>query len=394
MLSKPLSRGGICWIRASRGVTGRWAHSQAAATSYIKVNKWNQAVAEGEKIVGTPNSLMSMRALMSEDFTNMAVHFKKLIGSDHPVLKTAKRLLYHGKNNMQVRGLLVLLLSRAAGPGSDVSTQDLDANTGILNSQRKLAELVEMMHSAQCIHRSVVNVPVNVAAEPDPQVRSILYQLEYGNKISILGGDYLLAKSSTGLASLRIPKIVELMSQSIIDFTQAEFLDQQDSQGRILPTADSITQECWEAKWKLGAGSLLGNGCECAILAANHSTDLQQAARGIGEHTALAIQAHDEAKLFSEDGGLGPGALFSLGSAPVLFHLQHNPELLQYINQFSQDLSQVDYKRVMESVLSGPGLPETKELCTSHVAKALDLLRLFPDNDGRQAYENMLKSLL
>ena len=24
-------------------------------------------------------------------------------GSDHPVLKTAKRLLYHGKNNMQVQ---------------------------------------------------------------------------------------------------------------------------------------------------------------------------------------------------------------------------------------------------------------------------------------------------
>jgi hypothetical protein len=25
------------------------------------------------------------------------------LGSDHPVLKTAKRLLYHGKNNMQVQ---------------------------------------------------------------------------------------------------------------------------------------------------------------------------------------------------------------------------------------------------------------------------------------------------
>ena len=34
----------------------------------------------------------------------------------------------------------------------------------------QLAELVEMMHSAQNIHRSVVNVPVNVAAEPDPEV--------------------------------------------------------------------------------------------------------------------------------------------------------------------------------------------------------------------------------
>ena len=35
------------------------------------------------------------------------------------------------------------------------------------------------------------------------QVRSNLAQLEYGNKISILSGDYLLANACTGLASLR-----------------------------------------------------------------------------------------------------------------------------------------------------------------------------------------------
>ena len=37
----------------------------------------------------------------------------------------------------------------------------------------------------------------------------------------------------------------------------------------------------------------------------------------------------------------GPGAMFSLGSAPVLFHLQQDEDLMQYINQHSEDLSQV-----------------------------------------------------
>ena len=61
-------------------------------------------------------------------------------------------------------------------------------------------------------------------------VRSVLLQLEYGNKISILGGDYLLANASTGLAALRIPKIVEIVSIAIAEFTQSEFLGQQDPQ--------------------------------------------------------------------------------------------------------------------------------------------------------------------
>ena len=38
----------------------------------------------------------------SQNFLNaFQVHLRKLIGSDHPVLRTAKRLIYHGKNKMQ-----------------------------------------------------------------------------------------------------------------------------------------------------------------------------------------------------------------------------------------------------------------------------------------------------
>jgi len=367
----------------------RLSHSIPA--SHIKVNKWNRAVSSAEKLVGYPTSYMSLRALMNDDVTTMAVHFRKLIGSDHPVLKTAKRLLYHGKNNMQVRGVLILLLCRAAG---SLSTDDFDPNTGVLNDQRRLSEIIEMIHSAQSIHQSVVNVPVNISKESDVELRSVLHQLEYGNKISILSGDYLLANACTGLAAFRIPKIVELVSQAIIEFTQAEFLGKQDPQGKVVPTQDTLDQTCWEERWKLGSGSLLGAGCESAMLLALQPENLQLAAKNLGSHTALAIQAYDEMRMFSSEGTIGSGGQFSLCSAPVLFHLQEDTALVDYINQFEHDLLQVDYKKVFDAVVSGEGLNKTKELSNVHVHESLELLREFPDNDGRQAFENLLLSLL
>ena len=41
--------------------------------------------------------------------------------------------------------------------------------------------------TSQSIHQSVVNLPVNIAEEDDEELRTMLAQLEYGNKISILG---------------------------------------------------------------------------------------------------------------------------------------------------------------------------------------------------------------
>merc|ERR1719225_642515 len=196
------------------GDQARGVHSLPA--SFTKRNSWNKAVSEAEKLVGYPTSLLSVRALLDNDFANIAVHLRKLIGSDHPVLRIAKRLIYHGKNKMQVRGLMVLLLSGAVGAGN--SSEVIDPGTGVLETQRKLAEIVEMIHTAQSIHQSVVNLPVNVGEEEDEELRTMLSQLEYGNKISILSGDYLLANACVSLAGLRVTKIVEIVSIAIAEF--------------------------------------------------------------------------------------------------------------------------------------------------------------------------------
>ena len=77
-------------------------------------HEWNRAVASAENLVGFPTSAIQLRSLLTDDVTSMSGHLRKLMGSDHPILRTLKRLVHHGgKTNVQIRGLMVLLLSRA-----------------------------------------------------------------------------------------------------------------------------------------------------------------------------------------------------------------------------------------------------------------------------------------
>lgn len=367
----------------------RAVHSLPA--SFTKKNSWNRSVSEAEKLVGYPTSLMSVRALMEDDFANVAVHMRKLIGSEHPVLHTIKRLVYMGKNKMQLRGLLMLLVSRAAG---HTTGTEVDPSTGVTDKQRKLAEFIEMIHTGEAIHQSVVNLPVNIADEPDEDIRNVLLQLEFGNKISILGGDYLLANASTGLASLRIPKIVEIVSVAISEFTQSEFIGSQDPQGRVIPTEETLQLDNWLVRARLGSGSLLSAGCQGAVMLGGHGEQLQDTAGQLGLNLALAIRAHDEKILFTEDGGAGAGAAFSLASAPVMFHLQQDRDLLAHIQTFSSDLSLLNYRKVFDKVLSGNAMEQTSQLCEEYVDKSLDILKSFDESEATEAIEKIVTSIL
>lgn len=62
----------------------------AAAGTYSKHHDWDRVVSEAEKIVGYPTSFLNLRWLLSDEIANVALHLRKLVGSSHPLLKTAK----------------------------------------------------------------------------------------------------------------------------------------------------------------------------------------------------------------------------------------------------------------------------------------------------------------
>lgn len=77
-------------IQAIRFVSTSNHQCEKAATKAIQKHDWNRAVSEAEKIVGYPTSFLSLRWLLSDEIANVALHLRKLVGSSHPLLKTAK----------------------------------------------------------------------------------------------------------------------------------------------------------------------------------------------------------------------------------------------------------------------------------------------------------------
>lgn len=111
-----------------------------------------------------------------------------------------RNLLYHGKNNVQAWGLIVLLISKAAGYAPTIPEMEQDQSVGVLHSQRALAEVTEMIRISHLVHQGLVNLQPLTQAGQDMSLHG---DMTFGNKIALLSGDYLLGNSCVELAGLR-----------------------------------------------------------------------------------------------------------------------------------------------------------------------------------------------
>lgn len=55
-----------------------------------KNTEWSRAISEAEAIVGYSTSFLNLRWILNDEIANVALHLRKIIGSNHPLLKTAK----------------------------------------------------------------------------------------------------------------------------------------------------------------------------------------------------------------------------------------------------------------------------------------------------------------
>lgn len=393
----------------------------ATAKPVQKQHDWNRAVSEAEKIVGYPTSFLSLRWLLSDEIANVALHLRKLVGSNHPLLKTAKILIYNGKNNMQAWGLIVLLISKAVGHASSVPDMEQDKSAGVLNSQRGLAEVTEMIRTSSLVHQGLVNLQPLANAGNELSGDS---DIIFGNKIALLSGDYLLGNACLQLAGLKNQELIELISSAVRDLAESNFVGDRDMQNNPLPSkpepgsTSSVSNDDdlglgdlednkqplnikgvmgnpereWSLRHILSAGSLLGKSCQGALILAGQPEKLQKQAYLFGKHLSLAWQACIDIEPFSSP-NLSPGARFSLISAPVLFHLEHDPTLYEEIVKGRESVDNIDYAAIHSEVVKGPGLEKTRNLQKKHSLAAMAVLNELPPSDARTALQNIILAM-
>ncbi|XP_041043151.1 decaprenyl-diphosphate synthase subunit 2 isoform X2 [Carcharodon carcharias] len=345
-------------------------------------SSWTKVVSEAEKIVGYPTSFMSLRCLLSDELSNIALHVRKLVGTKHPLISTARGFVYDSGNNLQLRGLVVLLMSKAAGPSKTADPPlEGDLVSGIYPSQRNLAEITELIHTAFLIHRGIVNI-MEVTSSHGP-----LKDMQFGNKMAVLSGDFLLANASTGLAQLQNTKVVELVSSAIGDLVQGVYYEN----ARTDEVTDDILMTNWEERIFLSHGALLAKSCQGAMQLAKHDTEVQEMAFQYGKHMSLAHKLNSDLQPFVVETSCDTMP-FSLNSAPVILH-QEASGRDTWMNQLKQakvNGRQADYAKLHRIIKAGKGVSSSLDLCYYHGNQALEALRCFPTSEARSTLENIV----
>ena len=167
----------------------------------------------------------------------------------------------------------------------------------ILPTQKRLAEITEMIHTASLLHDDVIDVSDVRRAQPSANA-------EFGNKMAILAGDFLLARASIALARLRNVEVVELLATVISNLVEGEFMQLRNSAidgdkgwlANVLGTRASRNDEVnarfeyYMEKTYLKTASLIAKSCRAAAVLGGCTAEVAEAAYNYGKNLGLAFQ--------------------------------------------------------------------------------------------------------
>ncbi|XP_054676188.1 all trans-polyprenyl-diphosphate synthase PDSS2 isoform X2 [Grus americana] len=299
---------------------------------------WSQVVSEAEKIVGYPTSFMSLRCLLSDELSNIAMQVRKLVGTKHPLLDTAR--------------------------------------------QRSLAEITELIHTAFLVHRGIVNIGELKSCDGP------LKDMQFGNKMAVLSGDFLLANACTSLAQLQNTKVVELISSAIGDLVQGIYYENSKSSEENCLT-DDIGISTWKEQVFLSHSALLAKSCQAAMELAKHSAEIQDMAFQYGKHMSMSHKLHSDLQPFVKESDT---MAFSLNSAPAVLHQEFlgREAWIKQIREAQGKGNIMDYKKLREAIKAGKGVTSAIDLCRGHGNRALAALERFPPSEARAALANIV----
>lgn len=267
------------------------------------------------------------------------------------------------------------------------NTQDSD----ILPSQRRLAEITELIHTASLMHDDVIDHSQARRSAPSANI-------EFGNKMAVLAGDFLLGRASVALARLRDPEVTELLATVIANLVEGEFMQLKNTardEKNPVWTEDTISY--YLQKTYLKSASLISKSCRAAAILGGSTPDVVEKAYLYGKNLGLAFQLVDDMLDYTVSGeelGKPAGADLELGlaTAPLLFAWKENFALGKLVGRkFGRE---GDVQLAREMVSQSSGLEQTRALAQEYVDKAIEAISGFPDSDAKNGLVEMCSKVM
>lgn len=309
------------------------------------------------------------QSILKEELIVFEEEFKKAVKSQVPLLDRIMRFIVNRKGK-QLRPMFVMLSARLSGP--------------VNSSTYRAASLVELLHTATLVHDDVVDESF------ERRGFFSTYAL-WKAKISVLIGDYLLAKGLLLSLDHNDFRILQLLSRAVKLMSEGELL--QIEKSRSLNLNEEIYFEIIRNK----TASLLASACAAGAFSTTGNEETAEKLRNFGEKVGIAFQIKDD--LFdygSEDVGKPTGNDIKEKklTLPLIYTINNSDKatrkkLIYIIKNQNKDAGKV--AEVIDIVKKSGGISYAEQKMTAYRDEALAILQEFDNPEIKMALEELVR---
>ena len=294
--------------------------------------------------------------------------FKEAVTSNTPLLDRVMRYMVKRKGK-QLRPMFVFLAAKLCGEVNE--------------STYRAASLVELLHTATLVHDDVVDDSL------ERRGFFSVYAL-WKNKVSVLVGDYLLAKGLLLSLDNDDFKILKILSDAVRKMSEGELLQMEKS--RSLNFDEAVYFEIVKNK----TASLLASSCAAGAWSSSLNDENTSRMKAFGEKVGIAFQIKDDLFDYAfQDVGKPTGNDIKEKklTLPLIYTLNNidkktRREIIYIIKNQSANKTKLNY--VIDVVTKNGGIDYTINKMNDYKQQALDILHSFPPSEIRTGFEDLV----
>lgn len=297
----------------------------------------------------------------------LIVDIRRELKSERAELEEIATYYFDGQGKAY-RPMIVILIGRAYN-------RHMNRDVELSQAQKVVAMVAEMIHTSSLVHDDVIDSADTRRGKPSVNVL-------YGQRKSILAGDYILSRASQLLARLGDEDILVILSHILLDLVRGEFMQMSTKPG------ENKRFDHYISKSFKKTASLIAYTCKAVAQLSGADESQQENAFEYGRNLGIAFQLIDDLLDFqSSQSELGKPAAadlkLGLATAPVLYASAQFEELDAMISRrFSEP---GDVERAYAYVMSSDGLAKTRELAQKHVDAALGHISHLSESEEKRA---------
>ena len=294
--------------------------------------------------------------------------FKEAVQSNVAMLDRIMQYIVKRKGK-QIRPMFVFLSAKLCGEVNE--------------STYRAASLVELLHTATLVHDDVVDDAL------ERRGFFSVYAL-WKNKVSVLVGDYLLAKGLLLSLDNNDFRTLQLLSTAVRQMSEGELLQMEKS--RSLNLDESIYFEIVKSK----TASLLASACAAGAWSAGQDENITKQLHAFGENVGIAFQIKDD--LFdyaTNDVGKPTGNDIKEKklTLPLIYTLNNTDKetrrkIIYIVKNENRNKKKLSY--VLDAVSKSGGIEYTIERMEQYKQQALTILHQFPESPIREGFEDLV----